>query len=138
MSKVKVKICGITNWTDARSAVEAGVQFLGFNFYRPSPRYIRPALARQIIRRLPERSGPRKDRSAHVRRASFEEWNSLVLGLRSFHRPHQRDDSRRIFSSRTRFDATAHVDRVRMRNADRFANVLRGQSARKKGAPGTV
>jgi phosphoribosylanthranilate isomerase len=40
---------------DARCAVEAGVQFLGFNFYRPSPRYIRPALARQIIRRLPER-----------------------------------------------------------------------------------
>lgn len=55
MSKVKVKICGITNWTDARRAVEAGVQFLGFNFYRPSPRYIRPALARRIIRRLPER-----------------------------------------------------------------------------------
>jgi phosphoribosylanthranilate isomerase len=55
MSKVKVKICGITNWTDARRAVEAGVQFLGFNFYRPSPRYIQPAAARQIIRRLPER-----------------------------------------------------------------------------------
>jgi phosphoribosylanthranilate isomerase len=55
MPKVKVKICGITNWTDARRAVEAGVQFLGFNFYRPSPRYIRPALARRIIRRLPER-----------------------------------------------------------------------------------
>ena len=55
MSKVQVKICGITNWTDAQRAVEAGVQFLGFNFYRPSPRYIRPALARQIIRRLPER-----------------------------------------------------------------------------------
>jgi phosphoribosylanthranilate isomerase len=55
MPKVKVKICGITNWTDARHAVEAGAQFLGFNFYRPSPRYIRPAVARQIIRRLPER-----------------------------------------------------------------------------------
>jgi phosphoribosylanthranilate isomerase len=55
MPKVKVKICGITNWTDARRAVEAGAEFLGFNFYRPSPRYIRPAVARQIIRRLPER-----------------------------------------------------------------------------------
>jgi phosphoribosylanthranilate isomerase len=55
MSKVKVKICGITNWTDAQRAVEAGVQFLGFNFYRPSPRYIRPAFARRIIQRLPER-----------------------------------------------------------------------------------
>jgi phosphoribosylanthranilate isomerase len=53
MAMVKVKICGITNWTDARSAVEAGAQFLGFNFYRPSPRYIQPAAARRIIRRLP-------------------------------------------------------------------------------------
>jgi phosphoribosylanthranilate isomerase len=54
MAKVKVKICGITNWTDARRAVEAGAQFLGFNFYRPSPRYIQPAAARRIIRRVPD------------------------------------------------------------------------------------
>jgi phosphoribosylanthranilate isomerase len=53
MAMVKVKICGITTWTDARRAVEAGAQFLGFNFYRPSPRYIQPAAARRIIRRLP-------------------------------------------------------------------------------------
>src|ERR1700756_1875730 len=54
MAKVKVKICGITNWTDAWRAVEAGAQFLGFNFYRPSPRYIQVAAARRIIRRLPD------------------------------------------------------------------------------------
>lgn len=51
---VKVKICGITNWTDARNACEAGADFLGFNFYRRSPRYIAPAAARRIVRRLPE------------------------------------------------------------------------------------
>jgi phosphoribosylanthranilate isomerase len=56
MAKVKVKICGITNWTDARRAAEAGADFLGFNFYARSPRYIRPASARRIVRRLP-RSG---------------------------------------------------------------------------------
>jgi phosphoribosylanthranilate isomerase len=52
---VKVKICGITNWIDARGAVAAGADFLGFNFYSSSPRYIAPAKARKIVRRLPER-----------------------------------------------------------------------------------
>jgi len=52
---VNVKICGITNWRDARLAIEAGANLLGFNFYPHSPRYITPARARQIVRRLPRR-----------------------------------------------------------------------------------
>jgi phosphoribosylanthranilate isomerase len=52
--QVKVKICGITNWLDARRAVDAGADFLGFNFYAGSPRYVTPAKARQIVRRLPK------------------------------------------------------------------------------------
>ncbi len=51
---MKVKICGITNWPDARRAVAAGADFLGFNFYPPSPRYITPAKARRIVQRLPK------------------------------------------------------------------------------------
>src|SRR5258706_5172904 len=49
----RVKICGITNWADARLAVDLGADALGFNFYPASPRSVSPAAAWEILRRLP-------------------------------------------------------------------------------------
>jgi phosphoribosylanthranilate isomerase len=46
---VRIKICGITNLTDGRAAIAAGADMLGFNFYRPSPRFIEPQDARTMI-----------------------------------------------------------------------------------------
>lgn len=50
---VKVKICGITNHEDARAAVAAGADALGFVMYQRSPRWVGPALARAIVSELP-------------------------------------------------------------------------------------
>jgi phosphoribosylanthranilate isomerase len=50
---VRVKICGVTRLEDALAAVRLGADALGFNFWPGSKRYVAPALAREIIRRLP-------------------------------------------------------------------------------------
>ena len=51
--RTKVKICGITNGEDAAVAVAAGADALGFNFYRQSPRFVEPSVAKQIVASLP-------------------------------------------------------------------------------------
>lgn len=49
----RVKICGITNLDEARVAVDAGAEALGFNFYAKSPRCLTVTRAAEISRPLP-------------------------------------------------------------------------------------
>lgn len=52
---VKVKICGIKTLEAAQAAVDAGSDFLGFNFVPTSKRLISAEIAKQIISQLPKK-----------------------------------------------------------------------------------
>jgi phosphoribosylanthranilate isomerase len=50
---ILVKICGITNWPDAKAACDAGADMLGFNFYEKSLRRISTVEAATMRAKLP-------------------------------------------------------------------------------------
>jgi phosphoribosylanthranilate isomerase len=50
-----IKICGLATLDDALVAVEAGADYLGFNFYPKSPRYISPEACGRITAELVRR-----------------------------------------------------------------------------------
>ncbi len=56
MNPIHIKICGVTNASDARACVDLGADMIGFNFYAASPRYIEPTIVRGIVDALPART----------------------------------------------------------------------------------
>jgi phosphoribosylanthranilate isomerase len=47
----RVKICGINDAAALDAAVESGADWIGFNFFPPSPRYVTPTHARDLAAR---------------------------------------------------------------------------------------
>src|SRR5258708_3274745 len=52
---IRIKVCGLTSLVDADFADRCGVDYLGFNLYAKSPRYLPLAQFRAMARRLPGR-----------------------------------------------------------------------------------
>ncbi|MEH6449799.1 MAG: phosphoribosylanthranilate isomerase [Oleispira sp.] len=53
MSKVRIKICGLTRDQDVHNAVVEGADALGFVLYAPSPRAVSAERAAQLIQKVP-------------------------------------------------------------------------------------
>ena len=51
--RTRIKICGLTREADVDVAVEAGADAVGFVLYDKSPRFVTPARAAELARRLP-------------------------------------------------------------------------------------
>jgi phosphoribosylanthranilate isomerase len=51
---IRIKMCGLTRPTDVAAAAAAGAQYLGFVFFRRSPRNISPEVARSLALATPE------------------------------------------------------------------------------------
>ncbi|CAE7404260.1 pyrF [Symbiodinium microadriaticum] len=51
---VAIKICGVKTREAIDAAVEHEVDYLGFNFYPPSPRFIAPKAAAKLVEGVPE------------------------------------------------------------------------------------
>jgi phosphoribosylanthranilate isomerase len=53
MTRMQIKICGITSLEDAKVCAELGADMIGLNFYPQSSRYIEPQRAREILEGIP-------------------------------------------------------------------------------------
>ena len=52
---LKLKICGITNVSDALVCGELGIDLIGINFCPPSPRYVTPDQAKIIVEKVKQK-----------------------------------------------------------------------------------
>ncbi len=81
MSRVRVKICGITRADAAQAAAGCGVDAVGFVFFEPSPRNLSPAHAAELAALLPRSVQrvavflkPRQELVDEVRRCLEPDW----------------------------------------------------------------
>src|SRR5687767_12586899 len=75
---IRFKVCGLTSLVDAEFADRCGADYLGFNFYPKSPRYLPLEQYRAMAPRLPDRRKvavavePAIDELSAIRGAGFD------------------------------------------------------------------
>ncbi|MFC0350710.1 phosphoribosylanthranilate isomerase [Undibacterium danionis] len=102
LDKTRIKICGITRLDDISDAIHAGADALGFVFYPPSPRYLKPEAAAPLIAAIP----PFVTSVGLFVNASLEELQAVIklapIQLLQFHGDESPDECHRLASAVSR------------------------------------
>lgn len=75
---IRFKVCGLTSLVDVECADKCGADYLGFNLYPPSPRYVSLEQYRALTKNLPERKkvavtvAPSIDELGAIKAAGFD------------------------------------------------------------------
>ena len=132
---MRVKICGITSYEDAMTAIDAGADALGFVFYPASPRYISPESAAGIIKRLPpfvEKVGLFVNAEADAVNAAAKQ-SGITLAQIHFEAPAAFFEalecpSVRVVRAQKREDVTAYADEYHL--VDAYCDAYGGMGKR--------
>ena len=132
---MRVKICGITSYEDAMTAIDAGADALGFVFYAESPRYISPEAAGGIIRQLPpfvEKVGLFVNEDADAINAAAAR-SGITLAQIHFDAPKPLYEALRcpyirVIRAQKPEDVTAHADEYRL--VDAYCDAYGGMGKR--------
>jgi phosphoribosylanthranilate isomerase len=122
MGRVRIKICGLTTEDDARAAIDAGADALGFNLWPGSRRYVDLERTSSWIRGLP----PLVMRVAVLVNFPLEEARRIALhpaiDVVQFHGDEDEDYCAQFAASGTPFIKALRVrDAASLDNADRFS-----------------
>ena len=118
---IKVKICGLKTRDAVDAAVSGGADYVGFVFYRPSPRNVDPKLASELVKNLP------KDikKVAVVVNASDDELDAIFTHLKpDYLQCHGDESQERIYELRIRYSIPV-IKAIAIRNSD---DVARGKA----------
>lgn len=117
---MRVKICGITNYEDAKYAIDCGADALGFVFYPKSPRYISSDDAKRLISKLP----PFVEKVGLFVNVSAEDITEIArfsrITLAQIH-----FDIDEVFLSQINFPTLPVIRATKKEDIDRFSNRYR-------------
>ncbi len=115
-----IKICGITNIADRDMCLNEGVDFIGFNIYEGSKRYVNPEKLKELI--IPE---VRKSSVVVGVNNSYDEWGAIIEKyLPEYVQLHGNEGIDRIKKIKEEYPDIAVIKMVSIDQNGRFEEIL--------------